>query len=318
MTTDPRTFVETSLLETVNEIQKHVHVVNSLEEESKRVLVRRSSSGSLTSSSPTSKGKSTISRRRSEPNDQHHELMDETDDTRPKASLYLVVDRLMTPGQDTDTESSHSEQEDLAERLARTVASHPVLRTCTEGITVGVSNHKRAAPALEACVEAVSLGAADRRRFAASLAAAAASELDDVATVAASNPQKSLLGIVATVPDELLGLQDATATDAAQGVLQTQVTAEWNGCGDLHTFSKRAHRQWCHHYGVSVQEPRQRFPRRIRRTRQAVARMANRSAQRLRNNAAWNRLVRDIFSDVVAVSLLILYILFHFGGSIMK
>jgi hypothetical protein len=82
---------------------------------------------------------------------------------QPKASVYIVVDKVLhnsTVAGDEDDPASSSqhrqeeatwqlEQEALAEQLARLVASTAFLRDCTEGITVGVSNHQRAAPGLE-------------------------------------------------------------------------------------------------------------------------------------------------------------------------
>ena len=230
MPSDPRTFVETSLLDAVNRIREHVEIVSSLEEASATsALVRSASSGSLVpAASPPRRGSPARDERdkagaHSSGSSPRNQRQSEAEGPpRPKASLYLVVDRPVPwPSADDETPSpdsgssrsteSHAAQEELAERLARTVASHPVLRTCLEGITVGISNHERAAPALEACVEAVALGAPDRRRLAAKREAPPATT-----TAIETDPQKSLLGMVATAPDELLGLQEATVTDAAQ------------------------------------------------------------------------------------------------------
>ena len=162
----------------------------------------------------------------------------------PVVHLYLVVDIAASPEDDTTEQNNDKDarqrqfqvQVDTAERLARHVAQSKEFRLLVDGITVGISNHVRAAPGLEACVDAVSVGSTHRRRNSRSDA-------------------KSNIGLVALNPDDLLGLQDETVTDAAQGVLQSRTCAEWNGNGNLLTFAKRAHSAWCIAHGVDEEDP---------------------------------------------------------------
>jgi hypothetical protein len=70
-----------------------------------------------------------------------------------------------------------------------------------------------------------------------------------------STSSKSLLGIVATESNDLLGLQETNIPDAVSGVLQCRVCAEWNGMGTLPIFSKRAHRAWRIAHDLPPEEP---------------------------------------------------------------
>jgi len=333
MTDDPLAFVDTVLLDAVVrpiQSQPHVQIVNSLEQEQKcKQKLRRSSSGSslMGGSSGTCSDLLQLQQAR------FGEDSSNTSSSN-QSSLYLIVDRLMPTAESSSTDSSsnttsyhHQQQEtkeqeeDRAERLARAVAAHPVLRTALEGITVGLSNHPRAAPALEACVDAVTVGAPERRRHCGSTTATATTT-----TVTAStnmdnsdnshhnlDPQKSLLGIVALDPGELLGLQDASVTDAAQGVWQAKVTAEWNGNGNLTSFAQRAHRQWCRRNGfvpaysnaeVDAQARQRKLPKRLPRALRLPGQ--NHRPPRPRHGALF------MGGDVLAVAWLLTYIVFHF------
>jgi len=181
-------------------------------------------------------------------------------DTTEYPRLYLVVDiaassdettNNATPTDDDDYDEDSRQRHfqvkaDTAERLARNVAQSQEFRRSVAGITVGISNHVRAAPGLEACLDAVTIGARDRRRL--------------------SSVAKSSIGLVALHPDDLLGLQDETVTDAAQGVLQSRTCAEWNGNGNLQSFARRAHSAWCISHGVNEESP-SRKPKTRRRRR---------------------------------------------------
>lgn len=335
MTDDPAVFVETVLLDAVvHQIQNqaNVQLVNSLQEEQKcKQLRRRSSSGSLLGGADLLQLQQ--SRSQEDSNNTNTTAEDGTTTTSKtnKSSLYLVVDRLMptpveptapTPAAATTTaDRAYRAEEDRAERLARAVAAHPVLRNDLEGITVGLSNHPRAAPALEACVDAVAVGAPDRRRHCGGTAAAAAA----AATTSADNdsdnhnhnldPQKSLLGVVALGPEDLLGLQDANVTDAAQGVRQAKITAEWNGNGNLTSFAQRAHRQWCRRNGLAAPPAaaeadaparRRKLPKRLPRAVRLPG--GNRPPRR---RGVWLG-VGGGGGDVLAVAYLLAYIVFHF------
>jgi len=149
----------------------------------------------------------------------------------PRPPLYLVVDRV-DPAASTCSPRSHDDtqnmnqgpppeeyhqqqfkvQETLAYELARLVASHPKLRHVCEGITIGVSNHRRAAPGLEACVDAVAVGAKDRRTMT-SLGRPGGNRTNTSTTTTSSSlgtPQaakKSLIGLVTLDHQTLLGVQ---------------------------------------------------------------------------------------------------------------
>ena len=167
------------------------------------------------------------------------------------SKVYLVMDRVCPPlpanaVEDPEAKQRHFQvQVDLAEHLARRVASHSKLRAVCEGITIGVADHARAAPGLEACLDAVIVGAKDRRKVSAN--------------------SKSWVGMVAADSNDFLGLQEPDVTDAASGVLQSRVCAEWNGMGTLPTFSKRAHRAWRIAHDLPPEEPVALSPRKRKR-----------------------------------------------------
>lgn len=161
--------------------------------------------------------------------------------------LYLVVDIVAVHNEHYENNENEGARQrrfqvqiHTAETLARYVAQ--TFRSSLDGITVGVSDHVRAAPGLEACLDAVSVGSRDRRRL--------------------SSAEKSLVGLVALHPEDLLGLDSAT-TDAVQGVLQSRTCAEWNGNGTLQSFAKRAHSAWCVAHQITEEE----HPPKKRRTR---------------------------------------------------
>jgi len=233
--------------------------------------------------------------------------------------LYIVVDRVEPPrmttadssreeGGDSDGHKEEKEeeedsswflhQEQLAQQLARHVAMHPKLRPVCHGVTVGLSNHERAAPGLEACVNAVSYGSTNRRNF-------------------GDGTGKSLIGILAPNRDCMLGLQEQAVTDAAQGVLQSRITAEWNGLGNLQSFAKRAHANWRRRRGLPPQpEPIQwrKIPRRIPRSPVAAAPAS--SGGNIKKvqlpSAGMSREVEEFLYDLLAAFVIALYLGFHY------
>lgn len=260
--------------------------------------------------------------------------------TPTKASLYLVVDRVRPTLSSSETSHPSSgevvqqhqkqqeeEEEDLAERLARAVASHPVLRQCTEGITVGLSNHVRAAPGLEACVQAVHWGSQDRRRHHHATTVATANQFHhqssstNTVSTTTIDPEKSLLGIVSWTQEDMLGLQKTGVTDAAEGVLQSKVTVEWNRQGDLHSFAKRAHDQWKRQHGIDTSRItdgfalKRKVPRRIQ-NRLVVAKKSNRSHLYAGTEVRLERAMHEQCVDFLAVCLILVFVLFHFGSDV--
>jgi hypothetical protein len=169
--------------------------------------------------------------------------------TQDSPHLYLVVDIVAVYPEKDDTDGARLRHFQVnvhtAEKLCRQVAQS--FRCSLEGVTVGISNHVRAAPGLEACLDAVGVGARDRRRF-------------------ISPDEKSPVGLVALHPQDLLGLENQQVTDAVQGVLQSRTCAEWNGNGNLVTFARRAHSAWCvtHHVTENESSPQTRKKRKRR------------------------------------------------------
>jgi hypothetical protein len=157
--------------------------------------------------------------------------------------VYLVIDRVV-PGLVAD---SWDDECDRMEKFVRLIASHPDIRPWCEGITLGLSNHERAAPGLEACLGSVSKYAADRRRHAAAAATTASSP------ILPNQPDaRSHLTLVAVRPEDCLGLADAQVTDAAQGILQQRWMAEWSGHGNIWTFAARGQNQWLQARGLPL------------------------------------------------------------------
>eukprot|EP00566_Odontella_aurita_P006000 CAMPEP_0113594098 /NCGR_PEP_ID=MMETSP0015_2-20120614/38866_1 /TAXON_ID=2838 /ORGANISM="Odontella" /LENGTH=582 /DNA_ID=CAMNT_0000501013 /DNA_START=159 /DNA_END=1905 /DNA_ORIENTATION=- /assembly_acc=CAM_ASM_000160 len=188
-------------------------------------------------------------------------------------------------GVDSETDPSrlrhHRVEVALAESLAKHVASSRRLRSIVDGICVGVaSSEVRSAttPALEAALGAVTHGAPERRRGARYLrlpwvrfrraagrsggggvdeSKGAGDEWgdhglgDDLdAGGEGVDPAKSAVGLAASHPDDLVGIDPQSEPDASQGVLQSITVAEWGGNGDASCFAKRAMAYWRERHGL--------------------------------------------------------------------
>ena len=256
----PTAFAEEVLLTSVQKLDSLVDIVPSMPP-------RRSFSSMSLNNLPSSPANTQNAsfpepefvNRSARTNSQDRLLLEEMIQGRETAGnkVYIVVDRVYG-GKSTDKENDNDnatddssaakmrefqEQRELAEKLARLVSVHPYLREVCEGITVGVSNDERAAPGLEAMMDALNIGAKDRRKF-------------------GNNSQKdqaSMMGIVANVSTDLLGIQDPSNTDATSDVLQCRVCAEWNGMGTLKTFARRSHRAWRIAHDLSPDDEDKRF-----------------------------------------------------------
>jgi hypothetical protein len=302
---DADSFVAQTLQTQVKRLQQHVDFC-SFEEVASRILLRDTTTTTAAATATSRATAKVEAATQSETKQDDQEPKEVDDDARrtttngntadddvnansnnkPKCSVYIVVDRIC-PGRCTTTTSTEGTDK-VSEQLARAVATHETLRAIVQGITVGVSNHVRAAPGLEACHDAVSLGAKDRRQVLVPIA-------------------KSFLGLVADSPDDLLGLADSNECDAVQGVQQFKISAEYNGRGNLQSFAARAHGVWRQRHGLPPPplSTIRRTPRRIRRTASAAAA----AAMTARNS----REMEFLIYDSIAVLLLILYVSFHSG-----
>jgi len=255
MTTSVTDFTDEIITKAVEQLQSH-HVEIALSDENKK----------RTRDVPKSPSKTSLNESDAQDTSREQESVSENasldSEDSGKTRLYLVVDRIVPYHSKTNTKTKAKQDDsntkidkdeaearkkeereiqqrqfevevDLAERLARHIASHPKLRSLFHGITVGVANHKRAAPGLEACMDVVNLGAADRRKF--------------------GRDTRSHVGIVTMSDEDLLGLDEEGEADAAQDILQTRISMEWNGRGNLQSFAFRAHAMWRHDFGLPPQ-----------------------------------------------------------------
>jgi hypothetical protein len=191
-----------------------------------------------------------------------------------ECQIYVVVDSLVeyhSPNNNNDNTSNadgskptttptnetclrkYQSQVATVEQLARCIATE--LRDEIQGLTVGISNHVRAAPGLEKCMEALEWGSKDRRRTKQQVQAQCQPQLQSQSHYGAAgydHLSRSSIGIVTRHPDDLVGLQKDP--DAAQNVMQSYTCAEWNGNGDIQSFAKRAHVRWCMTHDVELEE----------------------------------------------------------------
>eukprot|EP00536_Pseudo-nitzschia_multiseries_P005027 jgi/Psemu1/323712/estExt_fgenesh1_pg.C_900020 len=165
----------------------------------------------------------------------------------PMPSVYVVIDVLVTPSPEAK-QNDHSRTEEfrtqhvpIAEELAKGILSlslsspngnessgteppgerrHdedvpspslPGIDTDLAGVTVGLTDHPRAAPGLESCLEAISVGSRDRRKY--------GSIRGD------GSIHKSCIGIVCNSIRDLVGFDEEGETDAVQGVMQSRTEA---------------------------------------------------------------------------------------------
>jgi hypothetical protein len=175
-----------------------------------------------------------------------------------------------------------------------------------------------------ACVDAVNRGAPDRRRHGANAKDFSIQTTEGTSRVL--DPKKSLVGIVTLTPDTLLGCQEnINVTDAAQGVLQSRVTAEWNGNGPLQSFADRAHRQWRRQRGMldSSDDPRgsgtkRKLPKRIRppsrrRPFRGIVMLSGGST-----DAADERTYVEKLLDLIGFWFVIAYVVFHIRHGLLE
>mmetsp|Transcript_8413 Transcript_8413/g.12973 ORF Transcript_8413/g.12973 Transcript_8413/m.12973 type:complete len:270 (+) Transcript_8413:130-939(+) len=141
-------------------------------------------------------------------------------------NIYLVVETIATKQRNpknfvslaekqNEKENLYNYQVGVAEELARCITQNKALRDDLQGLSVGISDHVRAAPGLEACMDAINFGIRQRRKGNCDL--------------------KSSIGIIARSTDDLTGLDPSQETDAAQvGLSRVALRVQY----DSHVFSK--------------------------------------------------------------------------------
>jgi hypothetical protein len=262
------------------------------------------------------------------------------DRTFQNPSIYIVVDRIAPwdetssaehlqhpfgKNQDTHT-GSHTTivsrechwnmQVQLAQDLARHVASHSELRHACQGITVGVSNQSKAAPGLETCIQALQTGSSDRRHV--------------------SSRHTSQLVIVGTHDEELLHgyIPTHNSTDISHHhhhhhhhtswpLNQARVVAEWSGQGTLHTLAMRTHGVFRRNYirgacDASLLGPMRKKPCRSRQRGggEGIGAVCSHMVRVVLSHAtqdesASDRRLRASVLDAAMYSLLLGYLVFH-------
>ena len=278
MTTDPQLLIQETILNAMAQIQQQYNV--DIQQSSKTIEQYRSSTNQSPpprSSSvsiyivvdrivPTkSMVRSTTSSSSDEPNttDTTTTAVSSSTTTQHSATTESVPNELYaTQQQQQEVEDAFEEEQyRLVERFGRAVASHARLRDVIDGITIGRSDHVRAAPGLELCVDAMTkIGNIDRRRYkfnpknhykSSSNNNNSSNNNVNISELEAE-AKKSLLSIVAMSKGDLLGLQEISNTDAAECVQQSTMTAEWYGQGDIFMFASRAHYIWKQRYNVLI------------------------------------------------------------------
>lgn len=288
MMTDAQHFAESVILPTVQKLQEHVQINNSADE-------LKHSSG-IFAPLPKLTIETDLDKLRREKGLKPTPEVSDNDDLEKTIRLYVVVDRLQHSDDVDDMSDFFQRQAALAEQLTRQIASNEILRTSCEGVTVGISNNTRSAPGLEACMNAIMFGAKNRRQHA--------------------TGSKSMVGILAAEPGDLLGVEPEDEPEAAQGVWQRRICAEWAGQGNLQSFSKRAHRAW----GV-----RNRLPlwaiaegpeirKRVSRRRPTTFKAPDPHAIAGAEKGVINQQTDEFLLNVVAVFAILGYLLFHLGS----
>ncbi|KAL3787398.1 hypothetical protein ACHAWO_003171 [Cyclotella atomus] len=164
--------------------------------------------------------------------------------------------------------TQHKKDIQLAESLARAVASSRFLRNRIDGISIGITSDSRAAPGLEACMDAVARSSKERRVT--SITESQSSSMDannnaSLSRLRSRSPERSPISIVVCKPDDMDDTNGHTHHHHSCKLLQSRVTVEWNGKGDYNTFSDRAMQDWRRVWSTNVQnksgEPKRRVPR---------------------------------------------------------
>ena len=177
----------------------------------------------------------------------------------------------------------HAVETQIAEAVAKTISTHPILRGVVEGVSVGTTAEVRAAPALEVCLKAITHGSGERRRQGRALQRR---QMTDIARGHSSNgsyvqvdPMRSPICLMVPDPDDLVGLDPEEDADAVKGAIQSITVAEWNGNGDAVCFASRAMEEWRKRNGLENEAAPPGSPSRMtsarKRARQRLSRRSN-------------------------------------------
>mmetsp|Transcript_13654 Transcript_13654/g.28204 ORF Transcript_13654/g.28204 Transcript_13654/m.28204 type:complete len:467 (-) Transcript_13654:132-1532(-) len=333
MTNDPDEFVNDVLVPAIEMIEKRVDIVPSPDH---LFMETPLSSGSFdeegtAASFENSKGEAKQS-------SQSVDGSNHDEKKRPQStSLYIVVDRAVvfesssndsSEEENNEAELAHyAQQEELANQVVRQAAL--LLRDRCEGISVFCANHERAAPGLEACMNAVLVGTSDRRRFvnkSKSFSPFSQRRSSSSDSNSHENHQWSYCGTVALQSNDFLGMQLQAETDAVQGVMQSFWCAEWNGRGNLASFAKRAHTQWCldrnlpaYFTAVSGDGDEDGNGSNGRRSRGRRNRKRSKAAGASAvDELALDQAIKSFLTDFGVIAFCIFYLLFHYGHDVYK
>ena len=178
----------------------------------------------------------------------------------------------------------HAVETQIAEAVAKTISTHPVLRGVVEGVSVGTTAEVRAAPALEVCLKAITHGSGERRRQGRALQRR---QMTDIVRGHNGNgnhfqidPMRSPICLMVPDPDDLVGLDPEEDADAVKGAIQSITVAEWNGNGDAVCFASRAMEGWRNRHGLENEAAPPGSPSRMTSARKrARQRLSKRSSK---------------------------------------
>ena len=208
---------------------------------------------------------------------------DDTNGDPLHSSEYSDIHSLRSADEQARRQRQHAVETQIAEAVAKTISTHPILRGVVEGVSVGTTAEVRAAPALEVCLKAITHGSGERRRQGRALQRR---QMTDIARGHSSNgsyvqvdPMRSPICLMAPDPDDLVGLDPEEDADAVKGAIQSITVAEWNGNGDAVCFASRAMEEWRKRNGLENEAATPGSPSRMtsarKRARQRLTKRSN-------------------------------------------
>lgn len=193
------------------------------------------------------------------------------------------IHSLRSADENARRQRQHAVETQIAEAVAKTISTHPILRGVVEGVSVGTTAEVRAAPALEVCLKAITHGSGERRRQGRTLQRR---QMTDIARRHNGNgnhlqidPMRSPICLMVPDPDDLVGLDPEEDADAVKGAIQSITVAEWNGNGDAVCFASRAMEEWRNRHGLENEAAPPGSPSRMtsarKRARQRLSKSRN-------------------------------------------